>query len=249
MDHALGERIAAFGPKRGFVWLLCAMAIFCAFMSALFVAVAVLAPAGPAGNPRLLFGVFLAAGALCVAGFLYMFAEAIRLKSTEVVLHSGGLAIGRGGRLSIIPWDAIEIVLHNKKVVYAGVEDRVSTMLAGEDNVYTLETRGGERFVLNTHLHGLEFVGLAILRETVPRLLKAAKKTYQVEGSVEFNKLAVSRDGLSKGGKTVLWIEVGSVAQKNGYIWVRRPDGRRAWWLGVPMHRGSQRPRLSGARA
>ncbi|MFI5457261.1 MAG: DUF6585 family protein [Isosphaerales bacterium] len=233
-DHGLGECIAVSSAQRGIVIGGFALAILCCGMTALGVGAAFVISGRPGQDPRLVFGSLLPASALLLAGSAYLFHQVSRLDSMEVFLHSGGLAIRRGGHFSVIPWDQIETVWHREKVV-PGFESLVVTWIGGDQSVYTLQTRGGERFILNTHFRGLETLGKAIRRETTPRLLAPAVKTYQVEGKVEFGKLAVGREGLCKGGKTLPWSEVGSVVVENGCVFVKKRNGRLAWVVGMTM--------------
>jgi len=235
-DHGLGECIAVSSAQRGILIGGFALAILCCGMTALFAGAAFFTPGRPGADPRLEFGALLAASALFLAGSAYLFYHVSRLNSMEVFLHSDGLAISRGGHLLVIPWDEIETVWHSEKVM-PGLQGLVVTWIGGFQSVYTLQTRGGERFILNSHLRGMDTLGAAIRRETTPRLFSPAIKTYKVEGKLEFGKLAVGREGLCKGGKTLPWSEVGSVVVENGFVFAKKRNGRLAWMAGVPMEK------------
>ena len=88
--------------------------------------------------------------------------------------------------------------------------------------------------IIDSFLKGHETLGEAIQRETTRRLLPQALHAYEVEGHVEFGKLAVSREGLSKGGKILPWSDVACVVVHSGSLLVRRRNGRLAWFA-VPM--------------
>jgi len=234
-NHGLGEGIAVSSAQRGIVIGGFALAILCCGMTALLVRAAFFITPTPGVDPRLERGSLLAASALFLAASAYLFYYVSRLNSMEVFLHAGGLAIRRGGHLSVIPWDEIETVWHGEQVV-AGLESLVAAWAGGYQSVYTVQTRGEERFIFNSHLHGLETLGDAIRRETTPRLLSPAMKRYQIEGKVEFGKLAVGREGLCKGGKTLPWSEVGNVVVENGFVCAKKRNGRQEW-IGVQMEK------------
>jgi hypothetical protein len=164
-----------------------------------------------------------------LGGSAYLFFQVSRLHSTQVLLPSGGLQIHRGGHSSVIPWYQIETVWHSQPSVHGDLEGLVAHWIGSFQDVYTLQTREGERFVLNSHFEGIAALREALWRETTPRLLSGALKKYQIEGTLEFAKLAVGQDGLRNGGKTLPWSDVGSVSVRDGFVFATRRNGRRAW--------------------
>jgi hypothetical protein len=114
------------------------------------------------------------------------------------------------------------------------LEDTLGSMLDGSQSVYTLKTTSGERFVLDSFLRDHWTLGNAIRRATTVRLLAQALHAYKVEGRVEFGKLAISLEGLSKASKMLPWCDVGCVVVQNGFVLVKKQNGRLAWF-GVRM--------------
>jgi hypothetical protein len=235
LDGVLGDCRAEFRAHRWIVFAGFALSILCGVLAALCLAAALFMQGRPRADLRLEFGSRAAMGALFLVGAAFLFRQVSRLNGMIVSLHTGGIAVRRGENLSVVPWDEIQNVWRSEKAFTAGPEDLIATLAGGFQSVYTLETREGERLVFNSHLRGLQTLGEAIRRETTQRLLPRMQKDYQIEGKVEFNKLTVGPDGLSKGGRTLPWNEVGSVLVENGYVVVRKPDGRRAWRLGVQL--------------
>jgi hypothetical protein len=233
-QERLGDCLAVFEVKRGVLigGILCA--VFGCGLGVFLMAGAVIVPVHPRANPLVLLGLSLTMGAILLLGSAYLLFHSIGHFGLRVSLHPGGLVVLRGDRTSILPWDEIEAVWHKEKGVNSGFGDYLGSVLDGSQSVYTIQGTDGERIVLNSLLRGQEILGGAIRRETTRRFLPQAIRTYEVEGQVEFGKLAISREGLSKGGKMLPWSEVGCVVLQNGFVLVRRRSGRPAW-IGVRM--------------
>jgi hypothetical protein len=193
----------------------------------------VIVPVNLRGNPLVHLGLFITVGAFLLMGSAYLLFHVIRHIGLRVSLHPGGLAILRGERTSVFPWDEIDVVWH-KQAANLRFQDYIGSMLDGSQSLYTLQRPGGERVVLNSFLRGQQTLGEAIRRETTRPPAPTALHAYEVEGHVEFGKLAVGREGLSKGSKMLPWSDVACVVDHNGFVLVRRRNGRLAWF-GVPM--------------
>jgi len=193
----------------------------------------VFVPVKPRVNPTIQHGLFIGVGAFLVLGSAYVLFLVARHIGLRVALHHGGLVVFRGDRASVIPWDEIQAVWH-KQAANLTPEDTLGSMLDGSQSAYTLRTRSGERYVLDSFLRDHKTLGDAIRRETTLRLLPQALHAYKVAGRVEFGKLAISLEGLSKGSKMLPWYDVGCVVVQNGFVLVKRRDGRLAWF-GVRM--------------
>jgi hypothetical protein len=233
-QQRLGECLAVFDVKRG---ILIGAILYWAFSCCLGVflmAGAVIVPVNPRANPLVHHGLFLSVGAFLLLISAYLLFKAIRHIGLGLSLHSGGLVILRGGQTSVLPWDEIEVVWYKEQAGNLGFEDYLGSILDGSQNVYTLRGPGGERFVLDSFLGRLETLGWAIRRETSRRLLPQALQAYEIEGRVEFGRLAVVREGLRKGTKLLPWSDVGGVIVQNGFVLVRKRTGRLAWF-GVRM--------------
>ena len=118
-------------------------------------------------------------------------------------LYSGGLAIQRGERTSILPWDEILVVWHKEKRDNLQFEDYLGSILDGIRGVYTLQGPGGELFILDSFLRDVKTLNWHIRWETTSRLLPKFLQAYEVEGHVEFGGLVVDREGLEEGPQDV----------------------------------------------
>jgi hypothetical protein len=203
-------------------------------MSLLVTACAYLIPVDPRANPIVHHGLFLIMGAFFLGTSVYLLLAVTRCIGLRVFHHKGGLAIRRGERISILPWNEIDIVWRKVKSVTTSLEDKLGAVLDGSECVYTLQAKNFEQFVLDSYMPGVESLGQEIEHETLQHLLSVARKTYDVEGKVEFGRLAVAREGLVKGNKILPWNELGCVTVENGFVFARKPNGGLAWF-GVRM--------------
>jgi hypothetical protein len=193
----------------------------------------VFVPVKPRVNPIVQHGLFIGVGAFLVLGSAYELFLVARHIGLRVALHHRGLAIFRGDQASVVPWDEIQTVRH-KQAAPITFEDTLGSILDGSQSVYTLRTTSGERFVLDSFLRDHQTLGGAIRGQTTLRLLPQALHTYKIEGRVQFGKLAVSLEGLSKGSKMLPWYDVECIIVQNGFVFVKKRDGRLAWF-GVRM--------------
>jgi hypothetical protein len=231
----LGECLAVFPVRRGILIAGILFAVLNACLGAFIAAGSVFVPVKPRVNPIVQHGLFLGVGTFLVLGSVYMLFLVIRHIGLRVSLHHRGLAILRGDKASVVPWDEIQAVWHkHKEAANLALEDALGSMLDGSLSVYTLKTTSGERFVLDSFLRDHAILGAAIRRETTFRFLPQVLHAYNREGRVEFGKLAISLEGLSKRSKMLPWYDVGCVVVENGFVLVKKRNGRLAW-LGVRM--------------
>jgi hypothetical protein len=232
-QERLGECLAVFGAKRGVLIAGSVFAVLNACLGAFIMAGAFIVPVNPRANPLVHQGLFIGVGAVMLLGSAYLLFLVRRNSDVQVSLHLHGLTIQRGDRTSVLAWDEIDVVWH-MQAANLRFQDHLASMIDGSQSVYTLSGPGGERVVLNSTLQHHETLGAAIKLETTSRLLPEAIRTYRVEGRVEFGRLAVDREGLSKGSRLLPWTDVGSVAVQNGFVHMRRRN-RRVAWFGVRM--------------
>jgi hypothetical protein len=234
-EQRLGDCLAVFPVRRALLIGGIVFAIVNACLGAFIMSGSVFVPVKPRVNPTIQHGLFLGVGAFVVLGSAYALYVVARHIGLRVALHRRGIAIFRGDRASVIPWDQIQSVSH-KLAANLALEDTLGSVLDGSQSVYTLRTTSGDRFVLDSFLRDYQSLGNAIRRETTLRLLPQALHIYRVAGRVEFGKLAISLEGLSKGSKMLPWYDVGRVVLQNGYVLVKKRNGRVAWF-GVRMNK------------
>jgi hypothetical protein len=232
-QQSLGDRLAVFQARRGVLIGGIIFAVLNACLGAFIMAGALFVPVKPRVNPMVQRGLFIGVGAFMVSLSAYLIFHVARHIGLRVSLHRGGLAILQRGNISVVAWDEIEAVWH-KQAVNLTLEDALGSLLDGSQSRYTLRTTSGKRIVLDSLLRDHPTLGCAIRRETTLRLLPQARRAYNVEGRVEFGKLSVGREGLAKGSKILPWSDVGCVVIQNGFVLVKRRNGRLAWF-GVPM--------------
>jgi len=203
-------------------------------MGGFLIAGAFFVPVAPRANPLVHRALFVGVGAAFLLLSLSLFIHNLRHLGMRVGLHSQGLAIHRRNHTHVLAWDEVETVWHKQRPTPQSFSDHLGSILDGSKSVYTLSGPMGEMFVINALLRDVDVLGQVIRKETLRRLLPRVLEAYEIEGRVEFGKLAISREGLSKGRRTLPWEEVGSVVVENGFVFVKRPQGRLAWF-GVRM--------------
>jgi hypothetical protein len=223
----LGEHLATFEVRTGLSAIALLLAILGTFISLLCGAVAVFAPINPKVNPIVARPMLFAPPAALLAGSIYLAFAVVRRIGVRVFLHKEGLAITRGERVSSLTWDEIDVVWRKVKTLKLTPTDFIVCALLGSKCVYTIQASNSERFVFDSYLRGVESLGGAIESATITRLLTAARKVYEIEGTVEFGKISVGRKGLTKGNNTVPWSEVGQVSVGSGTVLVNEPNGGR----------------------
>ncbi|MGC8642634.1 MAG: hypothetical protein ACP5XB_22480, partial [Isosphaeraceae bacterium] len=120
-------------------------------MGAFIMAGAMIVPVKPGVNSAVQHGLFLSVGAFLILGSAYMLFQIARHFGLQVTLHQAGLAVSRGDKVSVFPWDEIETVWH-KQAANLQFEDWLASTLEGSQSVYTLAATSGERVVLNSLL-------------------------------------------------------------------------------------------------
>jgi hypothetical protein len=181
---------------------------------------AALAPPERVGG--VLLGVLVVVLALLVGGWAYR-SEALAYRGRRVLLFSGGLLyLTRGGSASY-PWDNIEavyerITFHSRR----GMSGRAT-------RVYTIQRKGGERVVFNDYVHDLAGFGEALQERLTDYLLPRALANCRGGGRVNFGRLLVGRDGITRGKETLRWEDFTGVVVADGRVRVWKRGGWFAW--------------------
>ncbi|MCP4417037.1 MAG: hypothetical protein GY805_10465, partial [Chloroflexi bacterium] len=73
-----------------------------------------------------------------------------------------------------------------------------------------------------------------IQREVTERHLPKTAVAYYAGQSIPFGSLSVSKEGIGKGSKMLLWAEVEDVKMDRGYISIRKRN-KRTNWANIPV--------------
>ncbi len=151
-----------------------------------------------------------------VAASIYLY----RLRRMEAWVFADGIVAANASRTVAWRWDDLALVWQKvtKQVAGGGsaLEGAISGALAAATEriggwiVLTLQSRDGTQI----RLAGLQYANrlrAAIIQETLPRLLPAARAMYDSGTTVQFGRLGVSQQGLHDGQDVLPWAEVNEV--------------------------------------
>jgi hypothetical protein len=103
-------------------------------------------------------------------------------------------------------------------------------------HVYTVRRADGTKLVFRDNLRGVEALGDRLARETARYLFPHALAAYHAGGQVPFGDLAISKQGISRGGKLLPWAEYQGVAVVNGVVRLQQ-RGKRFNWTAVQVRK------------
>jgi hypothetical protein len=167
-------------------------------------------------------------GLVVAAPGLFIIGGAWLRRDLCVQVFADGLTRTQRGKTDVIPWDDVTAFW------YSVTHHQQSGRTASTAHVYTVQ-RGDERkFVFKDTLANVEKLGQTIRNETVRRLLPRAIEDMNAGQTVPFGKLAISKEGITRGTETVPWDEVTNVRLSKGVVYVER-EGKRANWATVTV--------------
>jgi hypothetical protein len=158
--------------------------------------------------------IFLALGVFMTWGFW-------RQRALWVRVYERGFTFTRGGRTEEFPWDEIEVFSETEQVYRAaGLESGVSYQ-------YFIRRGDGRTLRMDNEVGGVARLGELLRLETGRRLASVAAGLIGRGEAANFGPLAATREGLSRGGRTLPWAELGRVDVEGGYLVVVDRGGRQ----------------------
>lgn len=97
---------------------------------------------------------------------------------------------------------------------------------------YTLQSDDGRKITFNYNdqaMQNMQQLNDTIQSEITTRQLPKAIAAYNAGNTVNFGRLALSKDGLSNGKETISWSEVEEVKLQNGAVTVRKKEKWLNW--------------------
>ncbi len=163
-----------------------------------------------AGLPVALIGVFALLGRQ-------------RRRDLCVRLFTDGFTRTLGGQTVAVRWDDVTEVWQNVIETYRGSAHTNTTY------IYTVRLADGRKFVFNNQVDKIAGLGAAMQKACAERMFPRARAACDAGESVAFGPFAVSRIGLSAGGKTLPWEQVERVELRRGVLHVMQKGQRRDW--------------------
>ena len=164
-----------------------------------------------------LFGLVLMAGAVLLAFRTY------RSRELRVLVYPEGMLYLRPDQARAVLWDEIDTVRHTK------AEGHLMIFLSSSEAITVSGPRIGELHFDDCLPQIGELAGL-IRRHTLGSLLSRAVAAYEAGEPVVFGEIQISREGITKGGRTLPWPDVKEIQFEEEKITVTR-QGKWLTWL------------------
>jgi hypothetical protein len=141
------------------------------------------------------------------------------LHDFRVVICEQGLVYSKSGRAQPVRWEDITSVW---QLYRRGSQAAIR---------YTLEIKGQKDLLILTsdQFPGMEKLGDILQQQVTQRLLPQYAKTLNQGGRVRFGQLAVDRQGITAGKKTVPWERIQQLSIRRGVVMIKQEGQWIAW--------------------
>ncbi|MCP5097813.1 MAG: hypothetical protein GY943_19880 [Chloroflexi bacterium] len=151
-----------------------------------------------------------------------------REQALALYAFQDGLVYVHNGRIDTLRWDEVNEVylttLYNRNARRTHYDYK----LCGIDGSVV-------KFNYYDHVvNGMKQLSDTIQQEVTERQLPKTAVAYYAGQSIPFGSLSVSKEGISKGSKMLLWAEVEDVQMDRGYISIRKRN-KRTNWADIPV--------------
>jgi hypothetical protein len=180
---------------------------------------------GPARIDDKTFDIFwpLGAAALALALGAWLIFDYWRNRGLAAALYEQGLAYHDRNGLKQVRWDQVDavwqaITKHYRNGVYTGTT-----------HLYTIQAQGGDRIVLDDKLTKVEELGSAIQQNVASALFPRYVNAITQGQRVTFGPLAIDREGIYSGNKSLTWNEIKAIKLDKGNISIKKEGGWFNW--------------------
>ena len=163
-------------------------------------------------------------GLVLTALGVWSYIRAERRTHRRVQVYEHGLVDLERGETRAFPWASVAEV-HQAIVTQ---RDR-RTHVALTTHTYTVTDDSGRAATFDDTIEHVQALGEAIQRAVSERLLAEALRALDQGETVAFGRLAVSRNGVSDGERSLPWSGVESIALERGYVTVTASVDQRNW--------------------
>jgi hypothetical protein len=165
---------------------------------------------------------------LLLLGIWLLFTMARNWK-TAAAVYEQGLALSDPSGLRQFRWDAVDEVRQSVTKYYRnGVH--TDTIY-----VYTVRTHDGRTLKFNNRFAQIQALGDAIQRNVSAALLPRYVQALNSGQRLSFGPLAIDRQGLYAGDKSLPWAEIEAVEIQNGAIAIKNAAGDWCNWAPVKL--------------
>jgi hypothetical protein len=227
------EKVAHLGPPQAefaigsaqFIWLLIASVFLSLGGLALTALTIALTIWGGHGAGAVVFKMFLG-GIVMLVGGVFLARRAYRNWGLRVLIYEVGLVRLQHRTASAFFWDEVETVWQKKN------KGNWAKFTQGK-LVYIVHRQNGAELHFDDSLPEIQRLGAIIQRETLPHLLARSRDAYHAGQKVDFNKLRISRDGISNGQETITWEQVQQIQIEEERLTINKKGNWLTWFAGV----------------
>jgi hypothetical protein len=170
-----------------------------------------------------------ALGVLLLLSGIWLLFDMARNWKTAAAVYEQGLALHEPTGLRQFRWDAVDEVRQSVTKYYRnGVH--TNTLY-----VYTVRTNDGQTLKFNNRFAQIEALGNAIQRNVSAALLPRYVQTLNSRQRLSFGPLAIDRQGLYAGNKSLPWAEIEAIKIQNGTIAIKNVAGDWYNWAPVEL--------------
>lgn len=152
----------------------------------------------------------------------YYLIKLILHHNLRVVVFPGGLAYMRLNRTKILRWEDASILWEQIK------EHHLNFIPLYSDFRYTIETRQGEKLILDHTIKGIEDLGLTLKKRIGEILIPRTVESLKAGQTVQFGDLSLNNKGLTFKDQSLSWNELKDIQVVEGQIQIH--STRKRWF-------------------
>jgi hypothetical protein len=152
--------------------------------------------------------------------------------SKRVQVYEHGFAYTKGNSTHNVRWDEIEAIWQH--VITYRIRVIIFYIPIITAHQYTIRKTGGEHIKLTNSIGKIGEIGTLIQEQALQHMLPRAIETYNNGGTLQFGKLSISKQGITKGKETLPWDQVKDVQIGEGYVTIKK-NGKWLRWAGIDV--------------
>lgn len=169
--------------------------------------------------PKLILPALLAV--VTLLGGLWILFDTLRHWNTVAAIYEHGLALADYSGLQQVRWEAVDSVSQSVTRHYRNGRYTHTTY------VYTVQTNTGQKLRFDSKLVQIEALGDALQRQVLAILLPRYTQALHSGQRLTFGPMALDRDSLYTGNKSLAWREVKTIKIERGAISIESEAGVR----------------------
>ena len=141
----------------------------------------------------------------------------------KVQVYDHGLVYQHSGEADTYPWDELAVVWQQiiSRNYRGGARQTTHT--------YRIVNRDGRKALFDDRIVGIQGLGEAIQKGSLPPLLSDAMAKYDKGEVLAFGRLLLDEQGIALGRKVLPWDELESAEVRGGRLYLQRAGSRGSW--------------------